>query len=234
VKFDILDKCAYPARDHAAQVLGNQQGNRFFAAIWISMYSRLCHIEPRYLKYQDTKSTNFPFRMNKELRCAFHSLRDPTVKDLFRNASRMINEALGIMKPRRFTNLYRGLTTFPFAQNTYFIEDGFFSATVDLNVALRFAQGQILMVVEEMSGVYIAEYAEPRFKDQKEVLGLLRSTFKITKIVDDPGEIKEKFPSHTPQQVIYVIQATRNKKQRANLRRNQNALPGTISFCDPN
>jgi len=229
-----------PAKDHVAKLIGGQ-GNRFFAAIWISMYSRLCHIEPRYLEYQDTKRStdrNFPFRMNKELRCAFqrNNLRNPNVKDLFLSAAHMINEALGVMKPRMFTNLYRGLTTFPFAQNTYFIEDGFFSATVDLDVALDFAKGQILMVVEAMRGLNITDYAEPRFTYQKEVLGLNGSTFEITQTVDDPVEIKnfKMFSSNTPRAVIFVKQVTVNPGLSETIRRNQNAVQDTLKYCDPN
>ncbi|XP_053400128.1 uncharacterized protein LOC128557185 [Mercenaria mercenaria] len=59
-------------------------------------------------------------------------------------------------------NLYRGLTYFPY--RNLFIEDGFFSTTKDVRIALGFARGNILQIITRMYGVYIADYAEERGK----------------------------------------------------------------------
>jgi len=93
--------------------------------------------------------------MNKELRCAFHPKRDENVRELFLAAGQMINEALTIMGPQTFTNVYRGLKDNIYSDQDQFIEEGFVSTSKDVSVALHFANGTILMIVDSIRGVHI-------------------------------------------------------------------------------
>jgi len=232
-KFNIKN-CTFGARDDAARTYGSS-GDRFFAAIWIIMYTNKCLMDQESLT-QEKHLNDFPFRLNKELRCALHQGRDPKVRDIFLKAGRMINKALEIMKPKLYPTLYRGVKKFLFADEAYFIESGFFSATEDCDVALSFAEGQILLVVESMHGVKINDVVRPMYPREEEVLGLHGSTFKIIKTVDDPDEIRQAYPTNTPSKVIHVkqVKSWRNyllvKKYRG---WKQSAMTETKSFCNP-
>lgn len=229
----LVQDCIDAAQQKAGQFYPG--GPQHFAIAWISMYSRLCHIPQRQLR-QDITVNNFPFRLNKELRCAFHTGRDPTVKDTFQQVGDIINEALQIMRPRHWRDLYRGLETFIYRNQSYFVEEGFFSASTSLYTGLVFAKGKILMIVRSMTGVYIANYAEDRFQIQKEVLAQTRSVFRVTDTINDNNQVNDIMSQlrppqnlQKPREIIYVEQVTNVNLnavlpvQRAN----------AITYCDP-
>ena len=137
------------------------------------------------------------------------------------------------MAPITFSKqTYRGLEHFPFAREERFIEEGFFSATLKVEVALeQFAHGKILMVIDSLQGVRNI-YAEERYKNQEEVLGLKDSVFQIDRVENDAKAIKRDFPRSTPSQVIYVTQITEfNEAFVENLKREQHHL--SIEYCTP-
>ncbi|XP_045204511.1 uncharacterized protein LOC123557230 [Mercenaria mercenaria] len=233
-KLDIF-RCSKAAWDKATRVSPRNPG-RFAAITWISMYSRLCHIDKRLL-IEDLQNSNFPFRLNKELRCTLHKNRNREVRDIFLKAGNMIDEALDILKPTLYTeNLYRGLTDFPYRD--LFIEDGFFSTTKDIHVALGFAKGNILQIITHMYGVYIANYAEERFRYQKEVLAKRQAMFQIGRKVTDEGQIKQIIEGLKlrkkrlyPKEIIYMEQVFLSDDVRNELSRNQQSQ--SHPYCEP-
>ena len=224
-----IARCTKKAADRAANVIGTRTGDQFYAATWIGMYSQYCNINKGL--GQDSNPKNFPFRMNKELRCAFHPKRDENVRELFLAAGHMIDEALTIMGSQTFTNVYRGLKDYIYINQDQFTEEGFVSTSKDVSVALRFANGGILMVVDSIRGVDIRDYAEDQFQYQDEVLGLLGSTFRITQILEDATEISAMYPKNTPRQVIYVSQVYLENSVDSALKEEQHK--SSLNYCDP-
>ncbi|XP_045203285.2 uncharacterized protein LOC123556560 [Mercenaria mercenaria] len=208
-----IQRCLNAARDKVKQV-GACPGDQYEAIVWMSMYSRLCTIDKRLLT-EDKHINNFPFRLNKELRCSFTVYRrDPRVRTIFLQAGVMIDKAIDVLNPYPYqSNLYRGLEDFPYADQNEFVENGFFSATTDINVALHFANGNILLIVERMYGVYIADYAQERFRHQREVLAKRHSMFRIRQKVTNSKHISEiiaklklRITRRYPKEIIYIYQ----------------------------
>lgn len=232
--------CLEDARAKASSFRFNDRDKRF-AVTWISMYSRFCKID-RSVLMQDKSTNNFPFRLNKELRCAFHTGRNKDVRIAFQHVGSIIDEALSIMEPRNssnYSNNFRGDKDFTYRSQQYFVEEGFFSTSRDINIALGFARGNTLMIVESMTGVYIADYAQDRFQRQQEVLHKTNSVFKITRIVNNTNDIKNEMlrlkanrNQRQPREIVYVRQVTNiNINNKNNLRAQQRSL--SLSYCDP-
>ncbi|XP_045191206.2 uncharacterized protein LOC123548040 [Mercenaria mercenaria] len=189
-------------------------GTRYYAVLWISMYSRDCFINKDLLPKD--KENRFPYRLNKELRCQNFSQRDPHIRSIFITVSNIINDALAIFFSQPYNQLFRGVAMdWPYADRTKFVEEGFFSCSTDVNPALNFASGNILLIIKELRGVYIADYVQEKFAYQKEVLGTTVKMFLIEGKVSDEAEINttmSKLPvnralhPNNPKEIMYVRQ----------------------------
>lgn len=199
-----------------AQKKGYKQKDRYFyAAAWIGMYCHQCDIPNEYLP-QDKTLKNFPFRLNKELRCDFETTRDPAVKARFQEVSHILNEALDILgEPQPYQKLFRGYTVFPYTGANFFLDEGYFSTSKDINVALKFADGKTLMIITDMTGSFISQFAEKKFQDQKEVLATTGSQFQVNQKVTNKQDIinilkpykpMTKLPQ--PQEILLVTQVS--------------------------
>ncbi|XP_060561393.1 uncharacterized protein LOC132721154 [Ruditapes philippinarum] len=184
-----VQQCIQSAREKAYSV-NEKYGDRHFAALWISMYSRFCMIDTNFLE-QDRIENAFPFRLNKEIRCLKNTKRDPIIRETFVKVRNIINGALDVFGMKRHVRLYRGMTEWKFNNQNYFVEEGFFSTSTDPTPAFRFAKGKYLLIVQNMNGVRIDKYVEERFMYQKEVLGKSGKMFQIKRKVTDYAEIKE-------------------------------------------
>ncbi|XP_045204504.2 uncharacterized protein LOC123557224 [Mercenaria mercenaria] len=226
-----ISRCFDEARNKAKRV---RPGNtdRLEAITWISLYSSECSIDKRLL-IEDKNANIFPYRLNKELRCTFHT-RNRRVRDIFLKAGNMIDEALDILKPTLYTkNLYRGLKeNFPYRNR--FIEDGFLSTTTDVDRALEFSEGNILLIITPMYGVDIAAYSDYAY--EKEVLAKRHTTFDIVKKVKKEKKIKEIIEGLTnmrwyPKTIIYMKQVFPKDNVRNTLSRRQQMK--SDSYCKP-
>ncbi|XP_060561405.1 uncharacterized protein LOC132721163 [Ruditapes philippinarum] len=183
-----VEQCIQSAKEKANSV-NEKYGDRHFAALWISMYSRICNIDENLLK-QDKTQNAFPFRLNKEIRCLKNTKRDPIIRETFVKVRNIINEALDVFPKERHIQLYRGMTAWNFHNKKYFVEEGFFSTSSDATPAFRFANGKYFLIVQDMDGFKIDNYVDERFKYQKEVLGKTGKMFEINRKVTDDAQIK--------------------------------------------
>ncbi|XP_052807519.1 uncharacterized protein LOC128236589 [Mya arenaria] len=226
-----IGSCITKAREKAGS-LGYINGASHFAISWISMYSRYCPINLALLEDKDVN--NFPFCLNKELRCMYHTGRNSQIQAVFQGAANIIDMSIRFEGTKQYKMVYRGMTFNPYAGQTAFVEEGFFSASISKDIALGFAKGKILMIVERMYGLYIADYAEDRFSRQKEVLGLKNSYFEVTDRITDSAEIDKLFPNlkhylKKPTEVIYVYQKSNaNVDGVLNIQHQQ-----SLQYCEP-
>ncbi|WAR09042.1 hypothetical protein MAR_019000, partial [Mya arenaria] len=140
-----IGSCITKAREKAGS-LGYINGASHFAISWISMYSRYCPINLALLEDKDVN--NFPFCLNKELRCMYHTGRNSQIQAVFQGAANIIDMSIRFEGTKQYKMVYRGMTFNPYAGQTAFVEEGFFSASISKDIALGFAKGKILMIVE--------------------------------------------------------------------------------------
>ncbi|WAQ98646.1 hypothetical protein MAR_023019 [Mya arenaria] len=204
-----IEDCINAAKAKANS-LGHTSGEMHYAVTWISMYSRICLINETLLS-QDKNINSFPFRLNKELRCAFHQERDSKIKKTFKRAAQVISASLSIIGFKKVNILFRGVTTFEYRHLAYFTEYGFFSASISPSVALRFANGSTLLIIRAMNGVPIAKFVQEMFNYQKEVLAPPEYTFSIGNITTDKVAISYVLKPYTlwkdvklPTEIIYL------------------------------
>lgn len=163
-------------------------GEKYHAIMWINMYTKICYIRKGLENYWPSFN-KFPMRLNWELRCA-HIKRNMNVQKLFIRAATKIDSALIYLqnKPKYYRRNYRGVKTFDYKRGHYF-EPGFFSTTTRLQTAINFADGNILKIVEVLSGYAIKNYSDS--PQQNEVLCNSQSLFKILKFEENGDKIKE-------------------------------------------
>ena len=140
---------------------------------------------------QDKDLNEFPFRLNKEIRCLRNTNRDAIVRETFVKVRNIIDKSLDIFGMRKYQVLYRGMTSWNFYDRKYFVEEGYFSTSTDPTPALKFANGKYFLIVEGMYGLEIAEYVQDKFKYQKEVLGKSGKMFEIIKKINDSAQITQ-------------------------------------------
>ncbi|XP_052796121.1 uncharacterized protein LOC128228696 [Mya arenaria] len=229
-----IGDCITASKAEASR-LGYLSGELHYAVTWISMYSRICHINETLLS-KDTDTSNFSFHLNKELRCSFHLERYTTTGQTFKRAAHVISNSLYMIGFQKYNSLFRGVNNFNYRNRSYFIEYGFFSASRSLRVALRFADGGTVLIFKDMNGVPISNFAQDRFEYQQDVLGPPNSTFLIDAVTKDKTTISNALKPYpiwsdvkVPTEIIYLTYIADDNEKAEAMKQVRPDLP--THFC---